>query len=113
MLTKQIVSELILTKDAAVARALVVLNDRQTADEQATKDTRVLNGMGFKPCHARMGTSMAQFFQRAGYLSPKQLAYWRKLDKSGYPKLACYWKQLSDAAEQKKLTKTVENVEIA
>lgn len=101
MLTKPIISDLLLTNDKAVARALVVLNDRQTADEQASKDTRILNGMGFKPCHARMGTSMAQFFQKYGYLSPKQLAYWRKPDASGAPRLACYWKQLAEAAQAK------------
>jgi hypothetical protein len=83
MVSKEQIVSLLATKDKAVARALVVLNERQTADEQDSKATRLDNGMGFKPCHARMGTSMAQFYQRFGYLSPKQIAYWRKTDAKG------------------------------
>jgi hypothetical protein len=63
MVSKEQIVSLLATKDKAVARALVVLNERQTADEQDSQATRLDNGMGFKPCHARMGTSMAQFYQ--------------------------------------------------
>jgi len=107
MLTKPQIVDLLSTNDKAVARALVVLNQFQTASEQASKDTHVLNGQGFRPCHARMGTSMAEFYSRTGYLSPKQLAYWRKLDKTGTPRLAIYWKQLALAAEAKAAGRTV------
>jgi hypothetical protein len=48
-----------------------------------------------------MGTSMAQFYQRNKYLSPKQLAYWRKLDKRGTMRIACYWAQLLEVAQAK------------
>lgn len=101
MITKQEIVQLLATNDKAVARALVVLNERQTTDEQRSQSTRVHNGRGFKPCHARMGTSMAQFYQRNKYLSPKQLAYWRKLDKRGTMRIACYWQQLLEAAQTK------------
>ena len=111
MVSKEQIVSLLATKDKAVARALVVLNDRQTADEQDSQATRLDNGMGFKPCHARMGTSMAQFYQKFGYLSPKQIAYWRKTDAKGTMRIACYWKQLMEVAVQKESSKvaTVSN----
>lgn len=102
MLSKERIVELLKTDDRAIARALLVLNERQTADEQVVENTRYLNGMGFRPCHARMGTSMAKFFKRNGYLTPKQIAYWRALDKTKTMRIAIYWKQLQEAAEQKK-----------
>lgn len=71
MHTKESIIKLLKDNDKAVARALVVLNERQTFDEQASENTRHLNGRGFRPCHARMGSSMAKFFERKGYLSPK------------------------------------------
>ena len=91
---------LLRSNDKAVARALIVLKDLQTADEQASESTRHLNGKGFRPCHARMGVSMAKFYERTGYLSPKQLAYWRKEGKEGM-RIAIYWKQLLAAAHRK------------
>jgi hypothetical protein len=106
MLNKETIAELLLKNDKAVARALLVLNANQTADEQVQESVKYQNGKGFRPCHARMGTSMANFYQKYGYLSPKQLAYWRKLDASGTPKLAIYWKQLVVAAEVKAAAKT-------
>lgn len=101
MLNKDAIIELLKTNDKAVARALVVLTARQTADEQATENTRYLNGRGFRPCHARMGTSMAKFFERNGYLSPKQLAYWRAHDRSGNMRIGIYWGQLLEEAKEK------------
>lgn len=100
-LSKETIVKLLATNDKAIARALVVLNNNQTADEQASGNVRHLNGKGFRPCHARMGTSMAQFYQRTGFLSAKQIAYWRKEDAKGNMKIAIYWRQLIEAAEQK------------
>jgi hypothetical protein len=91
---------LLRTNDKAIARALVVLKDLQTADEQSSETTRHLNGKGFRPCHARMGVSMAKFYERNGYLSPKQIAYWRKEGKEGM-RIAIYWRQLLAAAHRK------------
>lgn len=99
-LTGSDIVNLLRTNDKAVARALVVLKDRQTEDEQRSESTRHLNGRGFRPCHARMGVSMAKFYERNGYLSPKQLAYWRKPTKEGF-RLAIYWRQLLEAAKEK------------
>ena len=99
-LTGTDIVNLLRTNDKAIARALIVLKDRQTADEQASESTRHLNGRGFRPCHARMGVSMAKFYERNGYLSPKQLAYWRKEGKEGM-RIAIYWRQLLEAAKEK------------
>lgn len=101
MLNKDTIVKLLATNSKAVARALVLLNNRQTTDEQASENTRYLNGRGFRPCHARMGTSMAKFFERNGYLSPKQLAYWRVRDKTGSMRIGIYWAQLLEEAEIK------------
>jgi L-alanine-DL-glutamate epimerase-like enolase superfamily enzyme len=100
-LTKERIVELLSTNDRAVCRALVVLNERQTKDEQVREATTHQNNRGFRPCHARMGTNMAQFFTRTGYLSPKQVAYWRRTDKNGTMRIAIYWRQLLEEAEKK------------
>ncbi len=93
------------TNDRAVGRALVVLRNRQTADEQISESTKHHNNRGFRPCHARMGTSMANFFERAGYLTPKQVAYWRVKEKTGKMRIAIYWRQLMEEAERKAAAK--------
>lgn len=101
MLNKEQIVKLLQTSDKAVARALLVVNANQTADEQVQEDTKYRNGEGFRPCHARMGTSMATFYEKRGYLSPKQVAYWRAKDRSGTMRIALYWRQLAEAAERK------------
>lgn len=101
MLNKESIVSLLATNDRAVARALVVLNQRQTLDEQSSEHTRHLNGKGFRPCHARMGTSMAKFAERRGYLTEKQVAYWRKTDRSGAMRIGIYWAQLIEAAVER------------
>src|SRR5271167_1091260 len=107
MLTKEAIVQLLSTNDKALCRALVLLNERQTVDEQASEATRYHNGRGFRPCHAKMGTSMATFFTNRGYLSPKQLAYWRKPMADGNMKIGVYWKQLAEEAEKKAAKNTV------
>lgn len=101
MLTKEIIVQMLKTDKRAVARALVVLNARQTADEQITEHTRYLNGRGFRPCHARMGTNMAKFFLARGYLTDKQIAYWRSTDKTGAMRIGIYAGQLLEEAINK------------
>lgn len=110
MLSKEKIVKLLETNDKAVARALLVVNANQTADEQVQEDTKYRNGEGFRPCHARMGTSMAQFYEKRGYLSPKQIAYWRAKDRSGTMRIALYWRQLAEAADRKaKATEVAES----
>ena len=92
-MNKDTIVNLLKTNDKAVARAIVVLNERQTATEQASEFTINNNGVGFTPADARMGTSMAKFFLRNGYLSPKQIAYWRKPNVKGVPRVCKYAEQ--------------------
>ena len=101
MTTKSLIIELLKTDKRAVARALVVLNQRQTADEQATQGTRYNNGRGFRPCHARMGTSMATYFQKFGYLSDRQIDYWRVPMRDGKMRIEIYAGQLAEVAQLK------------
>jgi hypothetical protein len=107
MVTKAEIVTLLKTNDKAIARALVALNERQTASEQVQETVISRNGEGFRPCHARMGTSMANFFSRFGYLSPKQVAYWRKLDRTGKMRIEIYAGQLLIVAQAKAATKAI------
>ncbi len=89
----------------AVARALVVLTERQTHDEQRAKDTKYRNGRGFRPCHAYKGTDMANFFLRNGYLTDNQINYWRARDKTGAMRIGIYAGQLLEEVEKKAMAK--------
>lgn len=99
-LTGTDIVNLLRTNDKAVIRALIVLNERQTAEEQAIETTTTRNDRGFRPCHAKMGTSMAKFYLKNGYLSPKQIAYWRVQGKQGM-RISIYWRQLLAEAKKK------------
>jgi hypothetical protein len=101
MLTKEMIIDLLKNNDKAIARALVVLNNRQTEDEQRVQDTRHRNGRGFRPCHAHMGTSMAQFYNIKGYLTAKQIAYWRQPMKNDKMRIEIYAGQLLEEAQIK------------
>ena len=112
MHTKQSIIELLLTNDKAIARALVVLNDRQTADEQASGATIYHNGRGFSGAHSTIGTSMAKFYQKNGFLTTRQLEYWRKPTKSGRPRITIYAGQLLEEATAKEALKvTTEKIQ--
>ena len=100
-MTKQEIIELLRTNDKAIIRALLVLTERQTYDEQVNQDTKHQNGRGYRPCHARMGTSMTEFYKQNGYLSPKQIAYWRKLNDNGKMRIEIYAGQLLEIAKEK------------
>ncbi len=106
--TKETIQRLLETNDKAVGRALLVLYANQTDYEKQIQDTRVLNGKGFTGADARVGSSMAQFFNQRGYLTPKQLAYWRKLSKKGTTsRIGKYWNQI--LIEIEKRGKTVDS----
>jgi hypothetical protein len=106
MLTKQYITDLLRTNDLAICRALVALNERQTSDEQRSEQTKHHNKRGFRPCHARMGTSMANFFTRRGFLSPKQIAYWRHAMPKGNMRIEIYVGQLLEIAKEKSSIKS-------
>lgn len=101
-MNKSDIIKLLQTNDKAVARALVALKNRQTADEQIAEHTKYQNGRGFTHADARMGTSMAKFYEDRGFLTTKQVQYWRRLRKDGIMKIAIYAGQLLEIAEQKR-----------
>jgi hypothetical protein len=78
-----------------VRRALIVLLERQTLDEQHAQDTKYLNNQGFTAADAPLLTSFAQQIERGRELSEKQLKW-------AYSKLPKYAKQLAQVAEAKK-----------
>lgn len=90
---------LLATNDRAIGRALIVLRNRQTADEQSSEQTKYRNGRGFRPAHARMGVSMANFFERRGELTERQVSYWRTQMRDGKSRIEIYARQLLEEAE--------------
>jgi hypothetical protein len=98
---RESITALLARNDRAVERALVVLFDRQTADEQASDVTSHQNGIGFSGLDAEIFSSFAKQIQQGRTLSPKQLAIARKADKNGNQRIARYWRQLLEAIEAK------------
>lgn len=82
--TKELITKLILEDDAALCRAVVVIYDRQTADEKSTAETKHDNGLGFTGADAKLLTSFArQIIKRqekkvSPLLSDKQIPWARK-----------------------------------
>lgn len=101
-LSKETIINLLATNDKAIGRALLVLNARQNIDERRDQQSKWRNNRGFRPCHARMGTSMAEYYQQHEFLTSKQIAYWRVRDKTGTMRIAIYWRQLLEEAEKKR-----------
>ena len=100
-MNKADIINLLHNNDRAIGRALVALNARQTTDEQSAQQVINRNGMGFRPCHARMGTSMAEFFLKRGFLSPKQISYWKAKQSNGQTRIEIYAGQLLIVAIEK------------
>lgn len=107
-MTRQDITQLLAVNDKAVARALVVLYNNQTPDEQAIDATLKRNGRGFTSADALVGTSMARFYLKNGFLTSKQISFWRRPRKDGNMKIAIYWRQLAEAAAAKAASKTGE-----
>ena len=101
-LTTDMIREKLLSDDRWLARALVALNERQTWDERRDETTRYHNEQGFRPMHAKRGTSMARFYVQRGYLTPKQIAWWRARTDSGKSRIEIYAGQLLKVAQAKK-----------
>lgn len=97
-LTGTDIVNLLRNNDKAIARALVVLHDRQTFDEQATYRSRHTNNLGFNKADANKGTEHAKFYKENGYLTEEMIGYWREKIKrtNGYNtfRIAIYWRQL-------------------
>lgn len=82
-----------------VGRALVVLFNRQTSDEQGTNTTEEHNGIGFTGADARTGCMTAKYFLKHHTLLDWQVEKWtKKSESTGYSRLTKYHKQLNSAA---------------
>jgi hypothetical protein len=71
----------------AVEAALMVIYDRQTAEERAGAYARETNGVGFSKFDAEFCTSLVEQLKRGKKLTPKQLEVARR-------KMKRYWRQL-------------------
>ena len=101
MHTKTSILNLLNTNDKAIARALVALNKHQTMSEKQDMATEERNGVGFTPADAHMGTSMADFYSKNGFLTAKQLAYWKQPNAKGVSRIGKYAAQLARIANSK------------
>ena len=88
---------LLVSNDAAADKALMTIYSRQTAAEQASQSTREHNGVGFNSVDAEVLTSIAQFYERKGFLTDRQLAFTKE-------KITKYWRQLLEVAQSRGAT---------
>ena len=84
-----------------VGKALVVLYNNQTFDEQISESTNKLNNTGFAGCDAKWGTTLAKYYIKHGYLTENQTKKWLQPTKTGYAKICKYHRQLNEAANKK------------
>ena len=89
-------------KAAIIGRALVVLFERQTEAERMANTTNNLNSIGFASCDAKAGCLSAKYFLRHRTLLDWQVEKWMRTDRTGYPRICKYARQLNEAAEQKR-----------
>lgn len=64
--------------DDQVGKALIKLYTYQTVDEKQEHATKEHNNVGFNAADAPILTSFAEFYQKRGFLSQKQLIIARK-----------------------------------
>ena len=76
--TKEEIINIIMTNDDQCGKAVVYLYNMQTVDEQNAGETVEHNGYGFNGVDANIMTSFAEFYIRAGFLTPKQLKVCRR-----------------------------------
>jgi hypothetical protein len=83
-----------------IGRALVVLLERQTADEKLHASTTHTNHRGFSQSDARSGTLSAMYYLKHKRLESWQIKAWTRPWK-GMPRIAKYWLQLDEEAQSK------------
>jgi len=85
----------LITNPAWVERAILVLFERQTADEQDAGSTNHHNNVGFSSCDARRMSFVAKFLGEGKHLTQK-----KALEIYG-PRLQKYAKQLAKISQEK------------
>lgn len=103
MWTKDAIRELLAKNDKAVAKAVVAIYERQTADEQRAEQTKYHNGVGFNGTDSRRGSYYATYAKRSGRLTGKHLDIARRM-------MMKYAGQLADIANENEQAKAVESV---
>ena len=73
MLTKATIVAALLNNPRAVEKAIVMLYDWQTSDEQCARDTKHTNGRGFNTAHAKVGTYYAKWIKSGKQLTGHHL----------------------------------------
>lgn len=85
-----------------IGRALVALFERQTQDEKAVNDTKVLNNVGFQACDAKSGSLTAKTYLKRKALEAWQVEKWTRRQASGYARICKYAGQLNEVALAKR-----------
>lgn len=83
-------------------KALLLVYDKQTADEKLIADTKHHNSVGFSGAHAEILSSFAQQYRSRGTLSDKQM-------KCVFKIMPRYWKQCLDNCNHNKLITNMVN----
>lgn len=76
--TKEAIKARLEKDDKWLARGLLAIYGRQTAEEQDCGQTVEVNGIGFNGADAEILTSFALQYKERGFLTPKQLEIARK-----------------------------------
>lgn len=76
--TRETVRALLASRDDAVERAIVVLFTRQTADEQASEETKHDNDVGFNSADARRLSYFARWIGSGRHLDGNHLVTARR-----------------------------------
>lgn len=92
--TKEFIQEKLSTDARWIERALVVLHDRQTADEQSNRTTSKDNGVGFNGTDAAYLSYCAEWVKRGNHLSGNHV------EKCG-KRVKKYWRQILEEIELK------------
>lgn len=101
--SKEDIIEILENSDRAVERAILAIYSRQTDLEKCNHATLSANGKGFTGAHGFIGSSMAQQIMSRGYLTKRQIGWWRvKPGKSNRMRIATYANQLLEIAEEKR-----------
>ena len=76
--TKESVRELLETRDDAVIRGMIRIYDLQTDGEKSVMDTVEHNGVGFNGVDGHILSSFVEFYNKTGFITPKQMKLARK-----------------------------------
>lgn len=85
-----------------IGRALVHLFNRQEKSEKEMNDTHLHNARGFTPADARSGCISAKSYIGKKTLQPWVVEMWMKKNAKGDMRIAKYWSQLNEVANEVK-----------